>query len=338
MTTAAIRLRHVTHRFEGTTALEDLSLEVPRGEIFGFIGPNGAGKTTTIRIMATLLEPTAGKVEIEGVDAVVEPTTVRRLVGYMPDYSGVYERITVREYLEFFAAAAGLKGHAAVDAAIELTRIGELRDRLVATLSKGMRQRLGLSRVLLHEPRVLVLDEPASDLDPRARIEMRELLIELRDLGKTIFLSSHILSELDDVCSSVAILEKGRLLVAGPIASIGARLAGVAHDAPKAAPGTGAAETSEAQAPRVRHRVRVRVLGESADLLPSVRATPGVVAATANAGGWLAVEHSEDERFVAELVRTLVLAGAKVVGVEPERAELERIFLQVTDKAKGEGS
>jgi len=328
MSPYAIRLRHVTQRFDGPAAVDDLSLDVPRGEIFGFIGPNGAGKTTTIRIMATLLEPTSGKVEIEGVDAVVDPLAVRRLIGYMPDYSGVYERITVREYLDFFARAAGVESLRAVDAAIELPRLGELADRLVATLSKGMRQRLGLSRVLLHEPRVLVLDEPASDLDPRARIEMRDLLIELRDLGKTIFLSSHILSELEDICTSVGIIEKGRLLVAGPIGDIGARLPG------KPAEATPALEPALEHPPGgprpARCRLRVRVLGEAADLLPALRARPGVLSASAGAGGWLAVDHAGDERFVAALVSSLVTSGAQVVGVEPDRAELERIFLEVT--------
>jgi ABC-2 type transport system ATP-binding protein len=326
----AIRLRHVTHRFGDSVAVDDLSLDVPCGEIFGFIGPNGAGKTTTIRIMATLLEPTSGKVEIEGIDAVEDPVAVRRALGYMPDHAGVYERITVREYLEFFAVAAGVSGNAPIDAAVELTNLGELEGQLVATLSKGMRQRLGLARVLLHEPRVLVLDEPASDLDPRARIEMRDLLIELSTLGKTIFLSSHILSELEDICTSVGILEHGRLLISGSLATIGrARLASVTvppHDATSEVVESATAPDTA----RALHRVRLRVLGEAADHLALLRESPGVYAVSANAGGWLAVEHAGDERLIAALVRALVGAGADVVAVEPERAELERLFLEVT--------
>jgi ABC-2 type transport system ATP-binding protein len=326
----AIRLRHVTHRFGDSVAVDDLSLDVPRGEIFGFIGPNGAGKTTTIRIMATLLEPTSGKVEIEGIDAVEDPVAVRRALGYMPDHAGVYERITVREYLEFFAVAAGVNGKGPIDAAVELTNLGALSGQLVATLSKGMRQRLGLARVLLHEPRVLVLDEPASDLDPRARIEMRDLLIELSTLGKTIFLSSHILSELEDICTSVGILEHGRLLIAGPLATIGrATLASVVPSRDDAT--SVVAETSAAVEPApARHRVRLRVLGEAADHLALLRASPGVHGVSASAGGWLAVEHTGDDRLIATLVRALVGAGADVVAVEPERAELERLFLEVT--------
>jgi ABC-2 type transport system ATP-binding protein len=315
----AIRLRHVTHRFGALAAVEDLSLDVAHGEIFGFIGPNGAGKTTTIRILSTLLEPAEGKVEVDGVDAVVDPAAVRRLVGYMPDHAGVYERVTVREYLEFFAAAAGVAGNVSVDAAIELTRLGELEERLVATLSKGMRQRLGLSRVLLHDPKVLILDEPASDLDPRARIEMRDLLIELRDLGKTIFLSSHILSELDDICTSVGILEKGKLIAKGPI------------DAITSAGGPASSRSRPSSAPeKPAARVRIRVLGEAAVVLSSVREHPGVLNASAAAGGWLSVSHSGGDAFVAEVVKALVLSGAAVIGVEPERAELERVFMEVT--------
>jgi ABC-2 type transport system ATP-binding protein len=335
--TPAIRLRHVTHRFGGSVAVDDLSLDVPRGEIFGFIGPNGAGKTTTIRIMATLLEPSSGKVEIDGIDAIEDPVGVRRALGYMPDHAGVYERITVREYLEFFAIAAGVTGTPPIDAAVELTNLGALEGQLVATLSKGMRQRLGLARVLLHEPKVLVLDEPASDLDPRARIEMRDLLIELSTLGKTIFLSSHILSELEDICTSVGIIEHGRLLVSGSLATIGmSRLASaIGGDAGASAPRPGESNGPEAapgpvSAIPIRHRVRLRVLGEAADHLPLLRETPGVHSVEAGAGGWLAIAHEGDERFIAALVRALVLAGAQVVGVEPERAELERIFLEVT--------
>jgi ABC-2 type transport system ATP-binding protein len=293
---------------------------VPRGEIFGFIGPNGAGKTTTIRIMATLLEPTAGKVEIDGVDAVEDPVGVRRALGYMPDHAGVYERITVREYLDFFAAAADVNGTRPIDAAVELTNLGALEGQLVATLSKGMRQRLGLARVLLHEPRVLVLDEPASDLDPRARIEMRDLLIELSSLGKTIFLSSHILSELEDICTSIGILERGKLLISGPLATIGRGHAPAGLPLAPVAPAAAMAQ----------HRVRLRVLGEAADHLTTLREVPSVLSVEASAGGWLAVAYAGDESFVAALVRALVLAGAAVVGVEPERAELERIFLEVT--------
>ena len=204
-------MRHLWHRFGKLDVLRDVSFDVHEGEIFGFIGPNGAGKTTTIRVMATLLEPMAGKVEIDGWDVTIDPQAVRKVIGYMPDHAGVYERVTGTTY-------------AVVDAVMELTDLTKLRDKLVATMSKGMKQRLQLARTLLHDPKVLILDEPASDLDPRARIEIRDLLVELRSMGKTIFLSSHILTELADVCTSVAILERGRLVVSGPITDIARRL------------------------------------------------------------------------------------------------------------------
>jgi len=226
-----IRIRHLWHRFGPYDVLRDVSFDVGPGEIFGFIGPNGAGKTTTIRIMATLLEPMAGRIEVDGIDVTVDPEAVRRVIGYMPDHAGVYERVTVREYLEFFADAFRVSSPKVVDAVLELTDLGALADKIVATMSKGQKQRLQLARILLHDPKVLILDEPASDLDPRARIEMRNLLAELRSLGKTIFLSSHILTELSDVCTSIGILERGRLVVAGPIAEIGARLEAQRHAA-----------------------------------------------------------------------------------------------------------
>ncbi len=235
-----IRVRHLWHRFGSIDVLKDVTFDVWPGEIFGFIGPNGAGKTTTIRVMATLLEPMAGRIEIDGIDVTIDPASVRKRIGYMPDHAGVYERITVREYLEFFADAYRVPSLEVVDAVLELTDMGKIQDRVVATMSKGMKQRLQLGRILLHDPKVLILDEPASDLDPRARIEIRDLLLELKGLGKTIFLSSHILTELSDVCTSICILEKGRVIVAGPINEIAARLEAmkaaqaVGHEVPNA--------------------------------------------------------------------------------------------------------
>jgi ABC-2 type transport system ATP-binding protein len=357
----AIRVRHLWHRYGGMEVLRDVSFEVARGEIFGFIGPNGAGKTTTIRVMATLLEPMAGRVEIEGIDVAVDPDRVRRRVGYMPDHAGVYDRITVREYLEFFADSYRVANIGVVDAVIELTDLLSLQDRLVAALSKGMKQRLGLARILLHDPSVLILDEPASDLDPRARIEMRDLLLELRELGKTVLLSSHILTELSDVCTSVGILERGRLLVAGPIGEIAQRLderrrtestGQASPEPPRPArwePGSEptAAEAAAAAAQAAssvtaggtavpaaaRRRLKLRVLGDSRAVLPLIAGGAGVLGVEPGPAGQLTVWYTGDERFVADVVRHLVASGVGVVAVEPERNELERIFLEVT---KGE--
>jgi ABC-2 type transport system ATP-binding protein len=371
--TPAISVRHLWHRYGELEVLRDVSFEVAPGEIFGFIGPNGAGKTTTIRVMATLLEPTAGRVEIDGIDAALDPDAVRRIIGYMPDHAGVYERITVREFLEFFADAYQIPELGVVDAVIELTELTKLSDRLVATLSKGMKQRLQIARTLLHDPKVLVLDEPASDLDPRARIEVRDLLLELRELGKTIFLSSHILTELSDVCTSVGILERGALVVAGPIGEIAERLAtrqnGAARDAgaaaavpvpvdvaarPEAAPAEGFAggaarpgfaSGAAAPAPHVaasvtaggvaipettRKRLKLRVLGDAQAIVPMLEGGSGVLGVEAGAGGLIVLNYVGGDQYVAEVVRYLVTSGVGVVTVEPERNELERIFLEVT--------
>jgi ABC-2 type transport system ATP-binding protein len=337
-----IRVRHLWHRFGNFDVLRDVSFEVGAGEIFGFIGPNGAGKTTTIRIMATLLEPMAGRVEIDGVDVSMDPDAVRRSIGYMPDHAGVYDRITVREYLEFFADAFRVSSAKVVDAVLELTDIGRLSDKLVVTMSKGQKQRLQLARILLHDPRVLILDEPASDLDPRARIEIRDLLTELRGLGKTIFLSSHILTELSDVCTSIGILERGQLVVAGPIAEIGARL-----EAQRAAAAIGHAPPADGQPPAssprpsrppqvvapspllARRRVKLRVLGDPAAVAGLLAAAPSIVSVEIVAGQ-LVVTFDGPEGIIADMVAYLVRNGVGVVGVEQERNELERIFLEVT--------
>jgi len=330
----AIRVHHLWHRYGNFNVLSDVSFDVAHGEIFGFIGPNGAGKTTTIRVMATLLEPSAGRVEIDGIDVSVDPDKVRRIIGYMADHAGVYERITVREFLEFYADAYAVPDAGVVDAVIELTDLKKLEDRLVVTLSKGNKQRLQVARILLHDPKVLILDEPASDLDPRARIEVRDLLLELRDLGKTIFLSSHILTELSDICTSIGILERGQLVVAGPIGEIAERLQGAA--APITSEPAVAAEgpvTTAGGAPvpeSARRRLKLRVLGDAHGVAPLLAGGAGVISVEPGPGGQILMTYVGDDRFVAEVVRHLVASGVGVVSVEPERNELERIFLEVT--------
>jgi ABC-2 type transport system ATP-binding protein len=360
----AIRVRHLWHRFGRFDVLRDVSFDVHHGEIFGFIGPNGAGKTTTIRVMATLLEPMAGRVEIDGLDVTIDPENVRKIIGYMPDHAGVYERVTVREYLEFFADAyrvptAGTT-YAVVDAVMELTDLTKLKDKLVATMSKGMKQRLQLARTLLHDPKVLILDEPASDLDPRARIEIRDLLVELRSMGKTIFLSSHILTELADVCTSVGVLERGRLVVAGPIHDIARRLE-LAQSQPVVPPmpqqpgygppggpppgvpaqygpppgqyGYGPPPAAPVPQGPPRRRAKLKVLAPPEAVQATLQPLPNFGGAAPGPGGTIIVTYLGDDQSLAGVVRALVMNGVPVVGVEPERNELERIFLEVT---KGE--
>ncbi len=217
-----IETRDLTKMYGDLYALNRLTLKLERGDVYGFIGPNGAGKTTTMRILATLLNPTWGEATVCGYSIYNGAKEIRRLMGYMPDFFGVYDDMKVIEYLEFFAAAYRIKGperRRRCDQVLELVDLGYKRDALVTSLSRGMTQRLGLARVLLHEPQVLLLDEPASGLDPRARIEMRGLLKELRNMGKTILVSSHILPELADICNKIGIIERGKLLFDGDVQS-----------------------------------------------------------------------------------------------------------------------
>src|SRR5215468_7515079 len=215
-----IETRDLTKMYGDLYALNRLTVKLEKGDVYGFIGPNGAGKTTTMRILATLLNPTWGEATVCGYSIYNGAKEIRRVMGYMPDFFGVYDDMKVIEYLEFFAAAYRIKGperRKKCDQVLELVDLGYKRDALVTSLSRGMTQRLGLARVLLHEPQVLLLDEPASGLDPRARIEMRGLLKELRRMGKTILVSSHILPELADICNKIGIIERGKLLFDGDV-------------------------------------------------------------------------------------------------------------------------
>jgi ABC-2 type transport system ATP-binding protein len=217
-----IETRELTKMYGDLYALDRLTLKLEKGDVYGFIGPNGAGKTTTMRILATLLNPTWGEATVCGHSIYNGAKDIRRVMGYMPDFFGVYDDMKVIEYLEFFAAAYRIKGaerRKKCDQVLELVDLGYKRDALVTSLSRGMTQRLGLARVLLHEPQVLLLDEPASGLDPRARIEMRGLIKELRNMGKTILVSSHILPELADICNKIGIIERGKLIFDGDVES-----------------------------------------------------------------------------------------------------------------------
>lgn len=222
-----IETRDLTKMYGDLYALNRLNLSLDKGDVYGFIGPNGAGKTTTMRILATLLNPTYGEASVCGYSIYTGSKEIRRMIGYMPDFFGVYDDMKVIEYLEFFAAAYRIKGPARrkiCEDVLELVDLTYKRDALVTSLSRGMTQRLGLARVLLHDPQVLLLDEPASGLDPRARIEIRSLLKELRAMGKTILVSSHILPELADICNKIGIIERGELLVHGGVAEVMSRV------------------------------------------------------------------------------------------------------------------
>src|SRR3954451_6261128 len=219
----AVQTTDLTRMYGSMVALSNLNLTVNRGDLFGFIGSNGAGKTTTLRILATFLAPSSGKAEVLGHDVVKDADAVRHTIGYMPDFFGVYKDMEVTEYLDFFGACYKIPSaqrEKTVNDVLELVGLTEKRGALIGALSRGMQQRLGLARVLIHDPQLLLLDEPASGLDPRARIEMMAILQELQRLGKTIIISSHILSELQNLCNRVAIIEKGRLIYAGPVQGV----------------------------------------------------------------------------------------------------------------------
>jgi len=308
---AIVRTRGLVKRYNGTLALAGLDLEIAEGEIFGLVGPNGAGKTTTLRILATLLEPTAGDAEIAGVSVLRNPDRVRRVLGFMPDVFGVYDDMRVWEYLDFFGRCYGLpadRRRRMIGDLLELVDLADKRDAYVQALSRGMQQRLCLAHALVHDPSVLLLDEPASGLDPRARVELRELLRELRALGKTILISSHILPELEELCTSLAIIDHGRVLTAGKMADIETRL-------------------------RAGAVFRARVLGDDAEL-EAARARfatdPAVASSSLREDGQVEIGFTGDDEGAARLLAGAIAAGVRIASFARAASDLEEIFLQVT--------
>ncbi len=297
----------------GRLAVNELTLSIEEGTVFGFVGPNGAGKTTTMRMLTTLLAPTAGEAWVGGSSIAKDPRGVRRAIGYMPDFFGVYDDMKVWEYLDFFSACYGVPAHERAGIAADLLTLVELshrRDDMVDSLSRGMKQRLCLARTLAHDPRVLILDEPASGLDPRARVEIRELLRELRDMGKTIFLSSHILSEVADVCTHVGIIEDGCLVASGRIAEMRRRL-------------------------RPHRTIRVRLLGDPAaarDALFGMEGVSSLDSADSDGSptGELRFEFSGLDAELSAVLGALVRQGLGVISFAEETGDLEDLFLQVT--------
>jgi ABC-2 type transport system ATP-binding protein len=303
----AVQTIGLTRTYGPMVALNSLDLTINRGDLFGFIGSNGAGKTTTLRILATFLMPSAGQARVLGHDVVRDADAVRHIIGYMPDFFGVYKDMEVTEYLDFFGACYKIpvaQREKTVNDVLELVGLSEKKGALIGALSRGMQQRLGLARVLIHDPQVLLLDEPASGLDPRARIEMMAILQELQRLGKTIIISSHILSELQTLCNRVAIIEKGKLIYSGPVQGVRDQMA------------TG----------RI---VWVKVTSDQAQAVEVLKGRPEVSDAVALDGQIKVtlVSHETDHSVVAD---TLVRGGAKVVGVREDELGLEEVFLRVT--------
>jgi ABC-2 type transport system ATP-binding protein len=304
---AMVEIRNLTKQFRNLTAVWNLSLTLQEGDIFGFIGPNGAGKTTTIKMLATLLRPTTGTALIDGQDIVTAPERVRSVVGYMPDSFGVYEDIRVWEYLDFFAAAYRIprtQRPSTIDGVLALTDLQGKRHAYVDELSRGMKQRLCLAKTLVHDPKVLLLDEPASGLDPRARIEIRELLKELQAMGKTIFISSHILAELADFCNKIGIIEGGQLIVAGDVHEIIERIKG-----------------------HLRICVEVKERPEEASRILAQQ--PGIGAIEV-ANHRISADFSGTRDDLPGLLKALVDAGVPIRTFAEEEMDLEDVFIRLT--------
>ena len=323
---AIVETRDLTQRYGATLALDRLSLEIPQGAIFGFIGPNGAGKTTTMRILTTLLAPTSGEAWVAGRSVLREPLEVRKVVGFMPDFFGVYDNMKVWEYLDFFGRAYGIApGRRAgmIDELLALVDLGHKRDDFVMGLSRGMKQRLSLARTMIHDPSLLILDEPASGLDPRARIELRELLKELRALGKTVMISSHILTELAEMCTHIAIIERGKLLAAGDVQTIMRSLQPHRTIEIRVLDG---AEQAEALL-----RPRPDVLSVRRDAPAQAEQPPAQAEAEPSHGAYtLLLDYTGDERGLGDLLAALVGAGVVVTRFAEQASDLEDIFMQVT--------
>ena len=302
-----IQINHLHKQYKGLNAVKDLSLQLDAGDIFGFIGPNGAGKTTTIKMLATLLKPTSGTAFIDGIDVIEQPEAVRGRIGYMPAFFGIYDDMRVWEYLDFFAGAYRLPKSnrpRVIDDVLNLTDLIGKKDNYVEELSTGMKQRLCLAKTLIHDPKVLLLDEPASGLDPRARIEIKELFKELKAMGKTIIISSHILPELADFCNKVGIIERGEMLVSGDVSDIMAQVSGG-------------------------RTLEIKLIGDDDRAIPLLESAEGVLAARI-VNGHLQVDFSGDLEAQADLNMMLIQSGLRVLSFTEQETDLEDIFMKVT--------
>jgi ABC-2 type transport system ATP-binding protein len=302
-----IEVTNLKKNFGGTRAVADVSFSFSSGQVVGFVGPNGAGKTTTMRILSTLDEPTGGDATIDGISVVEDPERARHLVGYVPDSLPTHRDMSVHEYLDFFARAYSLKSERRkkiIDSIEEFTNLAGIRDKMLNALSKGMKQRVSLARSLLHDPPVLIMDEPAAGLDPRARIELRELLRVLSAQGKAILISSHILTELAEICHAAVIIEQGKILMAGAISDL-----------------------LNSSLPR--RTVVVRVLEKQEDLHRELLQMPRIENARIN-GSEIVLEVDGMEDACSDLLASLVQRGYRVLEFKLQRANLEEVFMNIT--------
>ena len=304
-----ITAENLTKVYGKRTALDNVSFEVPEGEIFGFVGPNGAGKTTTLRILAALLEPTAGRASIDGADVTKQPQQVHSRIGYMPDFFGVYDQLTVAEYLDFYAACyrqPKQRRVKIVNDLLDLVGLPERRDQPVDTLSRGLKQRLCLARALVHDPVVLLLDEPASGLDPRARVEMREILKELSRMGKTIVISSHILPELTELCTMIGIIDHGRMRATGPVHEVIRQLS-------------------------ADRRVRITIVGDQ-ERAVAILEPLAAVRRVETADGAIEATYEGDDSTAAEILHALTAEGIRVSAFSQVDGGLEEAFMRATSE------
>ena len=306
-----IEIRDLTIRYDDLVAVRSVSLDVPAGSVLGLVGPNGAGKTSMIRALAGVLVPDEGELSINGIDVQEDPTAIHRLIGYMPDFFGVYDYLTAREYVELFGQLHDVPPQRLQDQvaeALSLTNLSEKAEAAVGSLSRGMKQRLCLARCLVHEPDVLLLDEPASGVDPRGRYEVRQLIARLGSMGKTVLVSSHILPELAEVCDSVAILERGRLVASGSVASIAGQIEPL----------------------RV---LTMRVLGGQAQRARELLQGFEPLRQIEVQGDTLELRLADDDEAMADLLARLVADGIRIGNMTQRRADLEQLYLQLTQGA-----
>ncbi|MBT2762134.1 ABC transporter ATP-binding protein [Paenibacillus sp. FSL W8-0187] len=302
-----IEIRNLSKKYGTFHALKDISLHIEKGTVFGFVGPNGAGKSTTMSILATLMLPTSGVAKVGGFDVTQHPKEVRKRIGYMPDFFGVYDQLKSTEYLHFYGASYGIpraEREQLIPQLLELVNLSDKADTYVDSLSRGMKQRLCLARCLVHDPDVLILDEPASGLDPRARIEMREILKELKLMGKTIIISSHILPELAEMVDEIGVIEHGEMVAQGKVADIQSRL-------------------------RVKKVIHIRTLEREEELAEKLRDEPFVSSVLTDNTG-VHVHYGGDDAQQSALLRQVVSWEIPIVSFQEAQSNLEDVFLEIT--------
>ena len=306
-----VTIRNLTKTYGRYRALNNLNLHIDKGDIFGFVGPNGAGKTTTMRIICGLLQADWGEVYIDGIDALNNNELIKRKVGYVPDFFGVYDNFKVMEYMEFYGSMYGLEGEAVRKTSLgllDLVNLSDKQDAYVDGLSRGMKQRLCVARALIHNPQLLILDEPASGLDPRARFEMKEVMKNLGSMGKTIIISSHILPELGEMCNCIGVMEKGNLVASGKVEEI------TKHS-------------------RHSNPLTIQILENKALAIQILKQTP-LVEKISIRDDAIIIAFSGDDNEMAQLLSSLVMNGVKVCNFNREKGNLETLFLEITGGGK----